>query len=239
MKNKIGITCSYDYKRSYFFLSHSYFSAIVKAGGVPLLLPAMLDSSHAPAVLENIDALVLTGGGDVDSYLFNEEPHQQQGEVDPPRDHFEIALIREAMKRDLPALCICRGLQVLNVACGGTLYQDLESQRLSPLQHFQRTHRPFPSHSVTIKPKTLLFSILNEKKIRVNSIHHQGIKGLAPELKANARSADGLIEGIEHPGLTFILGVQWHPETLENTPHAQALFRALVEAAKKYNKNSC
>lgn len=232
MTVKVGVTCSFNYAKRYFFLPVAYFRAVERAGGLPLIIPGMCSPSLADDLLKGLDALLLTGGGDIDSALFQEEPHCSQGETDPLRDVLEIALVRAAIKQNLPTLCICRGAQILNVACGGTLYQDLPSQGASTIQHLQHTPRRFATHNISIEEGTLLASIFRAKKTRVNSVHHQGIKAVAHGLKVSARAPDGVIEGIEHPASSFMLGVQWHPETMDDEPLEYELFNSLISAGR-------
>jgi putative glutamine amidotransferase len=187
----------------------------------------------AEACLEGMDGLLLTGGGDVDPFYFGEEPHPALGEVDPERDRRELELVLLAHRRDLPVLAICRGCQVLNVALGGTLYQDIESQLSGIDQHWQQGGRSRSSHSVAVQNGSLLARCFPQLTGRVNSFHHQAIRELAPALKATARSLDGIIEGVEDPVKSFVLGVQWHPEDMLAEDGARILFGLFAEAVRE------
>lgn len=190
------------------------------AGAVPMILP-LSSTDFAKDYIDKIDALVLAGGSDVDPLLYDEEPQEKLGETNPKRDAFEIALIREAWQQKKPILGICRGLQLLNVYFGGSLYQDLSYHSNVTVQHVQETPWKFPTHSITLKPESFLGNILGSTQ-KINSYHHQAIKDLADVFKPIAWSADGVIEGIESVDAEQkVIGIQWHPELLAeiNTEH--------------------
>jgi putative glutamine amidotransferase len=174
----------------------------------------------------------------VDPALFGEEPHATYRPAEPGRDQHEIALIRAALEQDLPILAICRGLQVMNVAAGGTLIQDIPTATGTTVPHQVPLPKNAPAHEVWLTRDSLLWRVLAETledsdTCRVNSRHHQSAKDLAPGLVASATAPDGIIEAIERPGSTFCLGVQWHPENFWRTGEFRALFEALVEAAAR------
>ncbi len=238
----IGITVNADYDRKRFWLPEAYCRRVIEAGGLPLLLP-LFAPEQVGALFILLDGLLFPGGSDPAPLYFGREPLPGLGQVDPRRDELELCLAREALHRDLPLLGICRGLQILNIAAGGTLYQDLSGP--SWLLHMQRAPRHCPSHTIRVCPGTRLASILAgppppgatarfkngiAEHLAVNSFHHQGIELLGRGLIAGAIAPDGLPEALESPAHRFILGVQWHPESLDH-PAARALFAALVTAA--------
>ncbi len=246
MAPHIGITCDLDDQRTTNTLPRAYVRAVMRAGGIPRVLP-IPEMEHTPGGftpgngvgedwgewLSGLDGLLLSGGGDLDPALFGEEPLPGLGGVDLHRDALEMALARAARRRKMPLLGICRGCQVLNVALGGTIYQDLPSQRPEGLlQHRQPYPGTFPSHSMTVREGTRLAHVLGSLSVRVNSFHHQAVRDVAPGLEAVAWAPDGVVEGIEAPEGPFLLGIQSHPERLESTSAPMAaLFRAFVAAA--------
>jgi len=217
-------------------VSEAYLNAVRRAGGAPVILSPTADPEIQAAVLSRVDGLLITGGGDLDPALFNGQPHKRVYGVEPERDSAEFFWVRRAAENGLPFLGICRGIQVINVAFGGTLYTDIADQADNPQKHdyFPGYDRDYLAHSVSIEPGTRLAQILALPEARVNSLHHQGIETAAPGLKINARSLpDNLVEGVELPGHPFGLGVQWHPEWLVDAPEMVRLFRAFVSAAAK------
>lgn len=228
----IGITTAHNTEQDYYYCRNNYIGGIKQAGGVPVLLLPQADQDALLYCAKKIDALLLSGGGDLQPFLFGEEPHWKLGEFDPERDDFEIGMLRLMIDLGKPVLGICRGIQLLNVALGGTLYQDLASQLPSSLQHQQEAPRKCPTHFVTVIPDSRLATILGTTRLRVNSLHHQAIREAAPGLQVTARADDGVIEGMESPDQPWLLGVQWHPEGMwEHDQAAASLFRALVHAA--------
>jgi putative glutamine amidotransferase len=203
------------------------------AGGLPLIF-APGRPADAPELLDHVRGLLLTGGADVDPSLYGEKPHAALGPVFRERDVFELALVEEALRRDLPVLAICRGHQVLNVATGGTLVQDIPSQVPGAGAHDPEVERWQACHEVQILPGTRLREILGTEKVAVNSFHHQSVKQLGRDLVLSASSPDGVVEGIEMPRASkrFVVGVQWHPESFwDHPPGFAPLFEALVRAA--------
>ncbi|HEY3121784.1 MAG TPA: gamma-glutamyl-gamma-aminobutyrate hydrolase family protein [Vicinamibacteria bacterium] len=229
----IGISIGNDSrKKDFFALRDDYVRAVEKAGGLPLVL-APGEPEDAPELLDRLDGLVLTGGVDVDPALYGEEPHEKTVRVIPARDRFEIALCRESLARDTPLLAICRGHQVLNVATGGTLFQDIPSQLEGAADHDPDTERWEPAHDVRVLPGTRLREILGCDHLAVNSFHHQAVNRLGEGLVVSAYAAeDDVIEGIEIPGRRLAIGVQWHPEAFwDHQPNFQALFERLAAEA--------
>lgn len=229
----IGITCSWDDNSGRYYLNSLYARAITAAGGLPVLIPDCLGQNEIGELPSLIDGLLLTGGGDVDPEYFGEEPLPPCGEIAPVRDAFEIALVKIALAADMPVLGICRGVQVLNIAAGGDIYQDLPTQLKGCLKHNQEAPLWAPTHNIQIQPGTRLENIFREKVIRVNSFHHQAIRNPAPGFIVCARASDGVIEAVESTQHRFALGVQCHPEGMwEKDPRFLKLFSALIEAIK-------
>ena len=215
------------------FVSADYIDAVTIAGGIPLLLPPIANLADAREQVMAIDGLILSGGPDVDPFLYGEEPLEKLGTVNLYRDEYELMVIKLASELKKPLLGICRGIQIINVAHGGTLYQDVSHIEGSTIKHFQSvTEKDALWHTVDIDPTSLLATIINRQSLRVNSYHHQALKTVAPKFIITARSKDGVIEAIEHQGDPFILGIQWHPEMLvKKSPAMLLLFEALVKKA--------
>jgi putative glutamine amidotransferase len=224
---RIGITMAFDSQRGERFTA--YLRSVEAAGGVPVALMTA-PPLEAPPLLDGVQALLLTGGSDVDPALYGEAPHPRLGPVFRDRDDFELALVREALERDLPILGICRGHQVLNVATGGTLLQDIPSDLVGGEVHDSERERWQRSHDVRILPGTRLRELLGEDTVAVNSFHHQAVKDLGRGLRVSAVSGkNGVVEGIEAEASRFVLGVQWHPESFWNQAEDfGALFEGLV-----------
>ena len=212
----------------------AYLHSVVQAGGVPLVLSQVMGADHAGRALEVCDALVLTGGEDVDPARYSERPSRTLDAVDRSRDAFEIALFHTARERGMPVLGICRGIQVINVAMGGTLWQDLPSERPGSVSHDPGGARDARTHPVHLTPGSRVADALGTAALMPNSFHHQGIRDLAPGLVASGWAADGLIEAVETEGDDgWLLAVQWHPEEMHADAEApeRGLFAALVAAA--------
>ena len=233
MKPIIGITTSHEGERK-LQLNTNYAAAVIRAGGIPLLLPMGIEEDFEQ-VTDMLDGLLLTGGGDIDPILFNEEPHQKLGEVSPTRDAFEIGIAKAVLAADKPILGICKGLQIINVALGGTLIQDIYSQcETPPLLHSQKAPRKHPTHFVQVEKDSILSSISESAQISVNSFHHQAVGEVAGQANLSAWAADGVVEAIELPDARFVLGVQWHPEimTRKEDEASRRLFSAFAKAAR-------
>ena len=215
-------------------LGDSYVQAVERAGGIPLIIPNFTDAREMLDLVHKIDGLLISGGTDVDSKLFGERAITEVTPFCPRRDTTEAELIRAAIRdTDIPVLGICRGEQMLNIAMGGTIIQDLKAEGL-PEHRMSMYERDDPSHKIKVVPGTRLYSILGSETVWVNSYHHQAVRKIAPGfIKTAEADPDGVIEAIEMPGERFIVGVQWHPEGLIHNDEHQAIFRAFVEAAGK------
>ena len=235
----IGITCGHTFDGSgRFYVNEPYVRCIEAVGGLPFLIPGLDDGKDIERLLGYVDGVLLPGGVDVDPMHFGENPMPSLGDVNPMWDDLELHVARVALQRDLPVLGICRGVQVLNVAAGGSLYQDIPSQIDGELcQHSQRAPRWYPIHGVMIELGSVLEKMLGPGEVRVNSFHHQAIKELAPGFRMTAKSGDGVIEAVESKSHTFALGVQWHPEHMvEYYPRQLEIFRRFVEVSSQKRK---
>jgi len=233
MRPLIGITAGLlrePPSRDIMYNTSDYFRAVQNNGGIPVLLPFCQTEAEAGEILSRLDGLLLSGGADIAPQLYGEQPHQRTGAVSPERDATEMALTTVALSRNLPVFGICRGHQVLAVATGGTLYQDIPAQVPGALKHAQEGPRWFQSHGVTIEPQTRLHGLLGDF-VRVNSFHHQSVKAVPPGWVASAAASDGINEALEHKGYRFALTVQWHPENFSGrATNFDTLFQAFIEA---------
>ena len=215
-------------------LNVGYLRSVLNAGGVPLILSPVLEPANAEAALEGCAGLVLTGGEDLDPSWYGEAPHPALGDVSAERDRFELALFAAARARELPVLGVCRGLQLINVALGGSLWQDLPSERPADVEHDPHSARHERTHEVRVSRGSRLAAALGVESLLTNSFHHQAIKRLAAGLHASAHAPDGAIEGVESAeNEPWLVAVQWHPEEFwrELESPDQHLFRALIGAA--------
>lgn len=234
----IGVSGSIDAEETRHFILRDYLRAVIAAGGAPVLLSPDMEGGLMEDCVARLDGLLLAGGNDVSPALFGEQPIEALGEVNPLRDAFEMRLVRLAAQRGLPTLGICRGVQAMAAALGGSLWQDLPGQYRtaygeSPIAHRQTSPGQYASHTVSVVPGTLLARLSDgAETLRVNSFHHQAVK--APgSLRVCALAPDGVIEAVEHEALPFFLGVQWHPERMfRRDRQAAALFEGLVRAAR-------
>jgi len=236
----IGIVCADDRAQKdkhapRFGQNQSYAHAVARAGAAPLLIPLLADEALLRALYERMDGLLLPGGVDLHPRWYGEEVHEKCGSISEVRDEVELTLIRWGMADRKPMLAICRGIQVLNVALGGSLYQDIKAQVPRAGRHnCESDHaRNQLAHDVDVAPGSRLADLAGSGLLPVNSFHHQAVKGLALGLAITAQAPDGIIEAVEGEGQPFLLGVQWHPEELAaDDPRAQRLFDALVEACR-------
>ncbi len=244
MRPYIGITCGTFYDREWCppSVGHrkTYVDAIVSAGGIPLLIPPIEDMDALRAILDRLDGLLLSGGGDIQSSCYGEEPHPKLGMIDTARDQMEIPLARWATSAGLPVLGICRGIQVLNVAMGGTLYQDIPSQVPTILQHdlsYAKQDWTYMAHELELVPDSHLAEMFGTTNLATNSLHHQSLKQIANGLRPVGWAPDGVVEAVEGMNGSFLIGVQCHPEALQATadPRWQTLFRRFVESCAAPN----
>lgn len=229
----IGLTPQYDFEKNRVWIGPNYLDAIRTAGGIPVLLPLNVNKEELAIVANVCDGFLFTGGPDISPFRFQEEMIQQCGVVVPERDKMEEDLFSLAMETKKPIFGICRGIQVLNVFLGGTLYQDIPAQLHGAIQlaHSQNSGNSVLSHSVKVDKDSLLHHIVMKEYMQVNSFHHQAIKDLAPSLKLAGVAPDSLIEAVYLPGKTFFLGVQWHPEHLFRTNEdALNIFTSFINA---------
>ncbi len=209
----------------------NYCEAIVQAGGLPLLA-SNLQPDLAESFLEGIDGLLLTGGADIDPYFYGQQPHAGLGKVDSERDEFELALYKAAKARNLPVLGVCRGIQLINVAEGGTLHQHLPALT-NTIQHVQENRGSALAHELRLEPQSKLAKAVGSNKMRSNSFHHQAIDSLGAKLRVSAKTSDGIIEAVEGRSEQFVLAVQWHPEmSFKAHPEQHLPFQIFLEAVK-------
>ncbi|MDS1029209.1 gamma-glutamyl-gamma-aminobutyrate hydrolase family protein [Bacillota bacterium LX-D] len=228
----IGITCSTELDR--FTVTQYYSQGVEKAGGLPILLPVTEKTHRISFYADLLQGLILTGGGDVDPVYMGQEPEPGMGQITPERDNFELLLTKYFLDQGKPILAICRGMQVLNIIGGGTIWQDLNSQCPKSLKHSQEAPKWYPTHEIHILAHTKLSSIFTGlAKTRVNSFHHQAVQNLGEEFMVSALAQDGIIEAIESKTANFQMGVQWHPECMwEKNPLQLELFKALILACQ-------
>jgi len=221
------------------YAPETYIRAVAEAGGAPLMIPLGLSEAALSAVLTGLDGVLFSGGGDVHPDRYGGSMHPKVDYVDPDRDRVELFLFAETTRRRLPFLGICRGFQVINVALGGTLYEDILDQHPGGLDHRRQSPQSSAKlvHTVEVQPDSCLGAILEGGTVKVNSLHHQGVRVLAPGLQVSAAAPDGIIEAYELPGYPFGLAVQWHPEWLTDQPGMRRLFRAFNEAAGKTSRS--
>lgn len=209
------------------------YAGVEAAGGIGVMLPLTDDAAVLKELVAKMDGILLTGGNDVAPALYGEPKEPFCGENNPLRDRMETRLIELALQADKPVFGICRGLQILNAVLGGTLYQDLKIQTGTELCHSMDKPYDRTVHEVTILPDTPLAELYGPGPLAVNSRHHQGIKTLAPALRAQATAPDGLIESVYLSGYRFVQAVQWHPEHRWQAAESQSILRAFVDACKK------
>ena len=229
----IAITPQYDYENNFLRIGENYMKAIKCAGGIPVLLHLDINDNEGEQITDHFDGFLFPGGPDIDPFLFGEETIPEGGVVLPERDYMEKLIFQSAYKKEKPILGICRGIQVINIFLGGTIYQDIESQYISniSLGHYQKSANEVKTHSVNIKKNSLLDKIIGKDNIKVNSFHHQAISRLAPCLKIAGSSSDSIIESVYDPCRKFLLGVQWHPEHLYPFDEDQMkIFKTFVNA---------
>ncbi len=237
MKPLIGITTNQSktpYGQPTVMLMQSYISAVVQAGGVPVLIPSLIAEDGWDTVYSRLDGILFSGGGDIGLEYSPGEPHPRIDDIDLARDAIELKMVRAAASDGKPFLGICRGCQVVNVALGGTLYTHIPDQLPNALDHsYPGNMRTTLVHEVKVDEGTQMAEIFGEPILKVNSLHHQGLKDIAPSVRIAGHAPDGLVEAIELPEHPFGLAVQWHPEWLTDQQSMRNLFRSLVQAAEK------
>ena len=230
----IGITGNYTQETC--TLAEGYYQSVLKAGGIPFIIPPFYETDRLGELLDRLDGIIFSGGGDINPLLLGEEPIKELHSITPERDQQELLLARLAYDRQIPMLGICKGIQIINAALGGTLYQDIHTQMEGiRIKHNQDQDRRYPSHQVTISRGSILEKIFGTE-LAVNSFHHQACKSAAPGLKVTAMSSDGVIEAIESDEFKSIMGVQWHPETyiLRNSTEMLPIFEWLISESAEF-----
>lgn len=219
-----------------FAINQAYVRAIEQAGGCPVLIPFGLGVEQLETLLERLDGILFTGGGDIHPRWYQSSEPDLAAEIDPQRDELEIGLVRRLAENGKPFLGICRGLQVINVALGGSLYEDIQQQHPGALDHRHQNGQPRSklTHQVRLEPGGWLRRLLAEPEVQVNSLHHQGIRSLAPGLRAIGWAPDEIIEAIELPEHPFARAVQWHPEELQHLEPMRRLFVDFVQACQNH-----
>ena len=246
MKPIIGITSNYDYRdaisqashmgadtQDWDYLASDYVKAVQEAGGIPIIIPQCENPESILEVLNRLDGLLMSGGCDVDPMRYGDRARSYCGTLIPRRDEEEILLVKTAFERNIPMLGICRGLQIMTAAFGGTLYQDLAREN-EALEHFTIMYpRNCATHTISLNDGTRLYNIFGADTIGVNSFHHQGVKDVPKNATVAAKSPDGVIEALEFGGgNAFTIAVQWHPEMMFDSYQQKQLFRSFVDAAK-------
>jgi putative glutamine amidotransferase len=218
-----------------FGINQSYVRALTAAGCAPVLIPLLDDDERLRAIYDRLDGIVFPGGADIAPQEYGEEPIGDLNVVEAPRDRTELTLARWAFADDLPTLGICRGQQVLNVALGGTLWQDLRHQGVTPVEHSDADGRARTAlmHRVRLDPDSRLAQLIDETTVEVNSLHHQAVKTVAPQLRVTGTSEDGVIEALESNDRRFLIAVQWHPEEIDDLPWVRRLFVGFALAASR------
>lgn len=233
-KPMIGLVPLYDECKDSYWMLPGYMTGLTQAGAVPVMLPLTASEEDVVQLADALDGFLLTGGHDVDPELYGEEKRQVCGTLCMERDRLEVMLLEQVLKRNKPVFGICRGLQLLNVYLGGTLYQDLQTERPGSVEHRMKPPYDAVAHEVELAEDGLLMRITGQKRLGVNSCHHQGVKELAPELTVEAIAEDGLVEAVSMKGRGFAAAVQWHPEfSWQTDENSRKILGAFVEACRK------
>ena len=216
MKPIIGLTSTFDstVRRGIFMINREYINAIVESGGIPIVIPNLENTEDIDEYIDMLDGIIFTGGEDIAPQYFNEEPVREVTEISTNRDLTELALFKGAYDKGIPIFGVCRGLQLINVALGGSLYQDIYSQVAGVHGHTCQINLKEGYHLINISEGTVIYDIFDTEKLLVNSLHHQAIRDLGHNLKVTATASDGIIEAIETTNNNFVLGLQFHPETM-------------------------
>lgn len=235
MKPVIAVLPLYDTKRESIWMLPGYHDALMDAGAIPITLPFDTNPDDIAQLLDGCNGVVLTGGDDVSPRLYGEEPSEYYEGAIPERDELDAAVLRAALERDMPIFGICRGIQLMNVVLGGTLYQNLATDHPSSVNHRMEAPYDRPQHRVSLLPNAPLAQLLDAPEIGVNSCHHQAIRDLAPSLKPMAMSEDGLVEAVYSPTHEFVWAVQWHPEFSWRADERQRqIVAAFVQATERH-----
>lgn len=233
MNPLIGITPLHNPRRGTLWIHPDYCAALEAAGALPVLLPLTDDAGVLRSLASRLDGLLLSGGHDVDPALYGEELLPCCGPLSPAKDRMERAILEQFLRLDKPVLALCRGMQLLNVHLGGSLYQDLPTQFPTRVVHNQPPPYHLPVHAVSVVPGGLLHTIVGREQLAVNSYHHQAVREAASALSVQARAPDGLAEALALPGARFVLGLQWHPENLFREDECSAaVFTAFLDACR-------
>ncbi len=241
MRPIVGIPCQADFRERsgcpIYGNNRSYVHAVESAGGIPVLIPLLHDTALLEPLFSHLDGIIFTGGVDLQPELFDEEAHPALGEVDTRLDEFELALVRWTLERDMPLLGICRGMQLMNVVLGGSLYQDISAQNPESIVHCRRElPRNMLIHNVRIEVGSQAERVLGANEVWINSLHHQAVKDAGAGVRISGRAEDNIAEFLEAPAYHFALGVQGHPEELYATEKWCAhLFSAFVLASEEYH----
>ena len=230
----IGITtynAKNKFERDIAAVQHTYIRAVAQGGGIPVLVPAILNDDDRFDLYSRLQGVLFSGGGDIGIKYFHGEDHDRISDVDDFRDETELTLLKQSVEDGKPFLAICRGVQVMNVALGGTLYTHIPDQFKTAIEHSQDEFTTL-IHPVNIDEDSRLAEIFGETLLQVNSLHHQALKDIASPLKVVGHAPDGMIEAVELPGHPYAMGVQWHPEWLTDQPVMRNLFKSFVDASK-------
>ncbi len=240
MRPIIGIPAQADYReksgRPIYGNNRAYIHAVESAGGIPVLIPMLYDASLLEPLLDRLDGLLLSGGVDIQPIRYHEEPHPLLDAVDEPLDELEFAVTAWALQRDMPVLGVCRGMQLLNIALGGSLYQDIAAQCPGSMKHSRRElPRNTLIHNIHIEAGSVMENVLGANEIWINSLHHQAVKEPGKGVRISGRAEDGIAELMEVEGYRFVLGIQGHPEELYTIePACARLFAVFVKACSDY-----
>lgn len=236
MKPIIGVTSSMELGAKTYTVGEANIQAIENAGGLPIMLPYLMGEADIEQLAQRMDGLYASGGYDIDPTLFDEEPHPNLGVIIPARDEFEMALIQRMLELDKPILAVCRGTQILNIAAGGDMYQDIYTQKKGELlQHQQLAPNSHGSHFVDVPEGSLLHKLAGAGRFKVNSRHHQANRRVPESFLVSGTASDGVVEAIESKDHSFVLGLQWHPENMAEAadPASLKIFEGFVEACSR------
>lgn len=227
----IGVTM--NERDDLLYVKDLYIEKVIRAGGYPILLSSQLDEK----IVDKLDGLLLTGGGDIAPHTFGEEPHPNLGRLTPRRDRFELSITKKMLEEDKPVLAICRGMQLLNVTIGGTMIQHLNVKYRQLIQHDQQAPTSFRSHSIVVDENSRFYTLIGKRNLMVNSFHHQAVRHVPSPFRACAHAKDGVIEAIESTVHRFAVGVQWHPECLQGKD-SDALFLSFIAESRKMDESN-